>query len=55
MVTDRGMAADDARRRIAAQATDEQRRAAATTVFDNSGTVQDLVRQVDEWWRLQGS
>lgn len=55
MVTDRGMADDDARRRIAAQATDEQRRAAATTVFDNSGTVQDLVRQVDEWWRLQGS
>ncbi len=53
MVTDRGMADDDARRRIAAQATDEQRRAAATTVFDNSGTVDDLLQQVDEWWRSQ--
>lgn len=53
MVTDRGMDADDARRRIAAQATDEQRRAVATTVFDNSGTVDELVHQVDEWWRSQ--
>lgn len=55
MVTDRGMDADDARRRIAAQATDEQRRAVATTVFDNSGTVDELVRQVDEWWRSQAA
>lgn len=53
MVTDRGMGPDDARRRIAAQATDAQRRAAATTVFDNSGTVADLLRQVDDWWRSQ--
>lgn len=51
MVADRGMADDDARRRIASQATDEQRRAAATTIFNNSGTVADLVRQVDAWWR----
>lgn len=54
MVTDRGMDADDARRRIAAQATDEQRRAAATVVFDNSGSVEDLLNQVDTWWRHRG-
>ena len=54
MVTDRGMNPDDARRRIAAQATDEQRRAAATTVFDNSGSVEDLLNQVDAWWRPRG-
>lgn len=53
MVTHRGMDPDDARRRIAAQATDEQRRAVATTVFDNSGTVADLTRQVDEWWSAE--
>ena len=54
MVTDRGMDADDARRRIAAQATDEQRRAAATVVFDNSGSVEDLQNRVDAWWRRRG-
>lgn len=50
MVTDRGMADDDARRRIAAQASDEQRRAVATTVLDNSGSKEQLLRQVDDWW-----
>ena len=53
MVADRGMDPDDARRRIAAQASDAQRRAVATTVFDNSGTREDLVRQVHEWWSEQ--
>lgn len=53
MVTDRGMTPDDARRRIAAQASDEERRAVADVVFDNSGTVADLLRQVDGWWRSQ--
>ncbi|WP_144830029.1 dephospho-CoA kinase [Kocuria rhizophila] len=50
MVADRGMDPDDARRRIAAQASDAQRRAVATTVFDNSGTPQELERQVRQWW-----
>lgn len=53
MVADRGMDPDDARRRIAAQASDAQRRAVATTVFDNSGTREDLVRQVHGWWAEQ--
>jgi dephospho-CoA kinase len=46
----RGMAADDARARIQAQATDEQRRAAADVVIDNNGTVEQLNLQVDALW-----
>ncbi|RKQ36479.1 dephospho-CoA kinase [Kocuria tytonis] len=53
MVADRGMSADDARRRIAAQASDAERRAVATTVFDNSGTREDLERQVRRWWEAE--
>ncbi|MGK4217926.1 dephospho-CoA kinase [Kocuria marina] len=53
MVEDRGMSPEDARRRIAAQATDEQRRAVATAVLDNSTTIEDLLAQVDEWWRTR--
>lgn len=51
----RGMAADVAQARIAAQASDEQRQAAATVVLDNSGSVADLRAQVDVVWpRLTG-
>jgi dephospho-CoA kinase len=32
------------------QATDEQRRAIADVVLDNSGTREDLARQVDRFW-----
>jgi len=46
----RGVARDDARRRIAAQATDEERRALATHLIDNSGDRADLERQVDDLW-----
>lgn len=53
MVEDRGMRPEDARRRIAAQATDAQRRAVATAVLDNSSTIEDLLAQVDEWWRTR--
>ena len=53
MVADRGMDPEDARRRIAAQASDAQRRAVATTVFDNSGTREDLERQVRQWWEAE--
>jgi dephospho-CoA kinase len=47
----RGLSEDDARARIAAQATDEQRRAVADVVLDNSGSVEDLEAQVDRFWR----
>ena len=46
----RGLAEDDARARIAAQATDEQRRAVADVVLDNSGTPEHLAEQVDRFW-----
>ncbi|MBB5869284.1 dephospho-CoA kinase [Allocatelliglobosispora scoriae] len=50
VMRDRGMAEDEARARIAAQATDEQRRAAADILIDNNGTPEELAAQVDEVW-----
>jgi dephospho-CoA kinase len=47
---ERGMTEDDARARIAAQATDEQRAAVADVVLDNSGTREELVAQLDRFW-----
>ena len=47
----RGLTAEDARARMAAQATDEQRRAVADVVLDNSGTQDELAAQVDRLWR----
>jgi len=46
----RGLSEDDARARIAAQATDEQRRAVADVVIDNSGSLEELAAQVDRFW-----
>jgi dephospho-CoA kinase len=46
----RGLTADDARARIAVQASDEQRRAIADVVLDNSGTPDELEAQVDRFW-----
>jgi len=46
----RGLTAEDARARMAAQATDEQRRAVADVVLDNSGTENELAAQVDRFW-----
>jgi dephospho-CoA kinase len=46
----RGLAAEDARARMAAQAADEQRRAVADVVLDNSGTEAELAEQVDRFW-----
>jgi len=51
LVQERGMSEDEARRRIAAQATDEQRRAVADIVLDNDGSLEDLRAAVDELWR----
>jgi dephospho-CoA kinase len=50
LVDKRGMPADQARARMAAQATREQRLAAADIVIDNSGTLADLDRRVAEVW-----
>jgi dephospho-CoA kinase len=46
----RGLTAEDARARMAAQATDDQRRAVADVVLDNSGTPDELAAQVDRLW-----
>jgi dephospho-CoA kinase len=46
----RRMSADEARARIAAQASSEQRRAAADYVIVNDGSLDDLRRRVDEVW-----
>jgi dephospho-CoA kinase len=48
MVRDRGWSADDALARIAAQATPEDRRAIATYVVDNTGSLEDLRREVQK-------
>ncbi len=48
MVQDRGWTREDARARVAAQASREQRRAAATYVIDNTGTHDDLRERVTE-------
>ncbi|MFF1881835.1 dephospho-CoA kinase [Pseudarthrobacter sp. NPDC058196] len=51
----RGMTAEAAHSRMAAQATRPERLAAADVVLDNSGTVEQLLEQVDRLWeqRLQ--
>jgi dephospho-CoA kinase len=46
MIRDRGWTGDDARSRIAAQATREDRRAVATYVIENTGTLEELREQV---------
>jgi dephospho-CoA kinase len=46
----RGLTAEDAQARMASQASDEQRRAVADVVLDNSGTLEQLVEQVDRFW-----
>ncbi len=46
----RGMTGDDARARIAAQATTAQRRAAADVWLDNGGERDAVLRAVDELW-----
>ena len=46
----RGMSADDARRRMAAQASDAERRKVADVVLDNSGSEDDLERQIESLW-----
>jgi dephospho-CoA kinase len=50
LVTQRGMTQEQARARMAAQATREQRLAIADIVIDNSGTPADLDRRVAEVW-----
>jgi len=50
LVGQRGMTPDQARARMAAQASREQRLAVADVVIDNSGSLADLDRRVAEVW-----
>ncbi|HEY8481279.1 MAG TPA: dephospho-CoA kinase [Spirillospora sp.] len=50
LVKRRGMSEEDARARMANQASREERRAVATHIIDNSGTLDDLKAQVDALW-----
>ncbi len=50
VVRDRGMKASDVQARIDKQASREDRLAIADLVIDNSGSFEDLVRQVDAAW-----
>ncbi|HTX93784.1 MAG TPA: dephospho-CoA kinase [Mycobacterium sp.] len=50
LVDQRGMSEQDARARIAAQATDEQRRAVADIWMDNSGSPDELVQRAHDVW-----
>ncbi len=49
-LAERGMPEEQARARMAAQATRDQRLAVADIVIDNSGTLADLDRRVTEVW-----
>ncbi|OMB93674.1 dephospho-CoA kinase [Mycobacterium colombiense] len=53
LVDQRGMPEDDARARIAAQASDEQRRAVADIWVDNSGSPEDLVQRAHDVWNTR--
>lgn len=50
LVARRGMTRDQARARMAAQATRQQRLAVADIVIDNSGSLEDLDRRVAQVW-----
>ena len=50
LVSSRGMSEEDARARIAAQATDEQREAVATWIIDNGGSLEETAEQVRTVW-----
>jgi dephospho-CoA kinase len=50
VASDRGLAPDEVRRRMAAQATDDRRAEVADFLIDNDGSLADLIRQVDRLW-----
>jgi dephospho-CoA kinase len=50
LTTTRGMPADEAARRIGAQASDEDRLAVADVVIDTDGSLDDTLAQTDRLW-----
>lgn len=51
LMTHRGFSEDDARARVASQASRETRLAIADRVLDNSGDMESLEQQVDDVWQ----
>lgn len=51
IVRDRGLTAEEVRRRIGSQLADEERIAAADLVIRNTGTLEELRETVDKAWR----
>ena len=51
VVKHRGMDADDVRARISRQSTREQRIAIADRIIENSGSLEELERQVEDAWQ----
>ena len=51
MVRDRGWSEEEARSRMAAQASPEDRRAVATYVVENTGSLEELRRRVEEVYK----
>jgi dephospho-CoA kinase len=51
-LAERGMAANDAQERMAAQASDEQRREVADVVIENNDSLAELKAAVDDLWEL---
>ena len=47
LVSERGMDAEDARARLAAQMTNDERSALADRVIDNNGSLEDLYASLD--------
>ncbi|MGO4455256.1 dephospho-CoA kinase [Arthrobacter sp. RAF14] len=50
MLEHRGMTEEEARARIAAQASRDERNAAADVILENTGTLDQLLEQVDALW-----
>lgn len=50
LIRDRGMSEEDARARIASQASEAERRAAADVWLDNGGARDDVLAEVDALW-----
>lgn len=46
----RGLSVEDARARVAVQASDEERRAIADVVISNEGTAEDLAKSIEHTW-----
>lgn len=51
---ERGMTGDDFDARVAQQTSDDYLVRHATTVFNNDGSMQDLIGCVDRWWEAHG-